>query len=376
MEQPLKNTLPSYLHVSFSYDGETNVLEDISFRVRKGEKVAIVGKSGEGKSTMANLLCRFYEPQSGVIRMHGRDIRSLGLGSLRRQIGIMHQETILFDGTIRYNLIFSDSRERDHELWEALKKVQLYDFVSGLGLDAPVGVEGSFLLGGQRQRLANILCDISFRVPEKKHIAIVGKSGCGKTTLAKILLGLLKPQSGTVHIGQEEIWEMSEKARSKAISAVMQNPVFLNLSVAENLRLVKPDASQEELKEVCQAANIHEVIQELPQKYDTLIGERGVKLSGGQLQRLAIARTLLRDPDIIVFDEATSALDNENEKVVLSAVRSLSDKKTILSIAHRFATIVAADEVIFLKEGRVAAQGTVAELLESCEDFRALQQIG
>lgn len=169
---------------------------------------------------------------------------------------------------------------------------------------------------------------------------------------------------------------MSEKARSKAISAVMQNPVFFNLSVAENLRLVKPDASQEELKEVCQAANIHEVIQELPQKYDTLIGERGVKLSGGQLQRLAIARTLLRDPDIIVFDEATSALDNENEKAVLSAVRSLSDKKTILSIAHRFATIVAADEVIFLKEGRVAAQGTVAELLESCEDFRALQQIG
>ena len=131
-----------------------------------------------------------------------------------------------------------------------------------------------------------------------------------------------------------------------------------------------------ELKEVCQAANIHEVIQELPQKYDTLIGERGVKLSGGQLQRLAIARTLLRDPDIIVFDEATSALDNENEKAVLSAVRSLSDKKTILSIAHRFATIVAAGEVIFLKEGRVAAQGTVAELLESCEDFRALQQIG
>ncbi len=141
-------------HVSFSYDGETNVLEDISFRVRKGEKVAIVGKSGEGKSTMANLLCRFYEPRSGVIRMDGRDIRSLGLGSLRRQIGIMHQETILFDGTIRYNLIFSDSRERDHELWEALKKVQLYDFVSGLGLDAPVGVEGSFLSGGQRQRLA------------------------------------------------------------------------------------------------------------------------------------------------------------------------------------------------------------------------------
>ena len=218
---------------------------------------------------------------------------------------------------------------------------------------------------------------MNFQIPKRKHIAVVGKSGCGKTTLAKIMLGLIKPYQGNVNIGGENITGFTDKAKSKVICAVMQDPKFFNLSIADNLRLIKADVSQEEMDEVCRMANIYEFIQKLPQKYETVIGERGVKLSGGQLQRLAIARTLLRNPDIIIFDEATSSLDNDNEKAVITAISNLASRKTIISIAHRFASIMEADKVFFLKEGRVIAQGSVSELMEKCEEFRELymQQI-
>ena len=221
------------------------------------------------------------------------------------------------------------------------------------------------------------LYNVNFQIPKRKHIAVVGKSGCGKTTLAKIMLGLIKPYQGNVNIGGENITGFTDKAKSKVICAVMQDPKFFNLSIADNLRLIKADVSQEEMDEVCRMANIYEFIQKLPQKYETVIGERGVKLSGGQLQRLAIARTLLRNPDIIIFDEATSSLDNDNEKAVITAISNLASRKTIISIAHRFASIMEADKVFFLKEGRVIAQGSVSELMEKCEEFRELymQQI-
>lgn len=219
---------------------------------------------------------------------------------------------------------------------------------------------------------SEILSDINFSITDRTHVALVGRSGCGKTTLAKIMLGLLKPQKGSVCIGGINIEDVSEVSKSSVISAVMQEPKFFNLSIADNLRLVKSDVTQEELDEVCRMANIYDFIQELPQKYNTLIGEKGVKLSGGQKQRLAIARTLLRNPDIIIFDEATSALDNENEKAVMKAIQNLAQKKTIISIAHRFSTIAEADEIVLMQDGKIAARGNMQELLETNEEFRSL----
>lgn len=208
----------------------------------------------------------------------------------------------------------------------------------------------------QYEEKGEVLRDINLHITERQHIAIVGKSGCGKSTLAKLLLGILKPQEGSITIGGLDIYSVSDRSKSKAICAVMQEPRFFNLSIADNLRLIKKNVTEEELDDICKMANIYEFIQGLPQKYNTLIGEKGIRLSGGQLQRLAIARILLRNPDIIIFDEATSALDNENEKEIISAIYNLSKEKTIITIAHRFSTIMGADHVIMLQNGRIATE--------------------
>lgn len=219
----------------------------------------------------------------------------------------------------------------------------------------------------QYEEGGDILHDVNLHITERQHTAIIGKSGCGKSTLVKLLLGILKPQEGTVTIGGTDIYPVADRSKCRTICAVMQDPKFFNLSIADNLRLINKDATAKELDDVCKMANIYEFIQGLPQRYDTIIGERGIKLSGGQLQRLAIARILLRDPDIIIFDEATSALDNESEKEIISVINKLLKKKTIISIAHRFSSITGADHVVMLRDGKIAAEGTLRELIE-CND--------
>lgn len=221
---------------------------------------------------------------------------------------------------------------------------------------------------------AEVLSEINMQIQEKTHLAVVGESGCGKSTLLKLMLGLLEPSEGSVKIGGVDVQGMTDKCKSRTICAVMQNPQFFNLSIEENFLLVKCDATREELDAVCKRANIYNFIQELPQKYQTLIGEKGVKLSGGQLQRLAIARVLLRDPDFIAFDEATSALDNENEKAVTMSIQNLAKQKTILSVAHRFSSIREADEIVLLRNGRILDRGTLKELLENSQEFRLLYE--
>lgn len=221
---------------------------------------------------------------------------------------------------------------------------------------------------------AEVLNRINLRIREKTHVAIVGESGCGKSTLLKLMLGLFKPDEGTIRIGGVDVRGMTDRSKSGAICAVMQDPQFFNLSIEENLRLVKSGATCEEMDTVCKMANIYDFIHGLPQGYQTLIGEKGVRLSGGQLQRLAIARVLLRNPDIIAFDEATSALDNENEKAVAMAVYNLAEQKTILSIAHCFSSIREANEIVLLQDGKISERGTLPELLGNSTKFRLLYE--
>lgn len=231
----------SIKNLSFSYDNKKELLKNISLDIKAGEKIAIVGKSGEGKSTIANLLCRLYEPQQGSITIDGIDIQKINLHCLRGLVGIVHQDPFLFDGSIRYNLIFSNSMDRDEELWEMLKKVNLYDYVLNLpkGLDAPVGAEGAFL-------------------------------------------------------------------------------------------------------------------------------------SGGQKQRLVMARVFLKNPSIIIMDEATSALDSKTETEIVENWNDLFSGKTMLMIAHRFSSVKFADRILCIQNGEGVGFDSHENLMSCCEAYREL----
>ncbi len=236
-----------FRHVTFSYDGAKPVLEDFSLEVRQGEAVALFGPSGAGKTTVLNLLCRFDDPQEGVILLDGVDLREIRLDDLRSHLAYVDQETFLF-----------------------------------------------------------------------------------------------------------------------------------NASVVENLRFARPNATVREIEDACKAAFVHEIVTALPDGYDTVLGEGGSRLSGGEKQRLSIARAILRDAPIIVFDEATSSLDSESERLVQQALRRLLAGRTSITIAHRLGTIRAADRIVVMDRGRVLAQGSYRGLLETCEPFRRFhaQQFG
>ncbi|MCR5230959.1 MAG: ABC transporter ATP-binding protein/permease [Solobacterium sp.] len=219
-------------HVFFQYEPDRMILKDISFTLRSGNSVAIVGPSGSGKSTMINLIPRLYDVTGGCVKFDGVDVRKLGLKQLRENVGIVTQETYLFNGTIRENLLYA-----------------------------------------------------------------------------------------------------------------------------------KPDAKEEELIEACKKANIHDFILRQPQGYDTVVGNRGLKLSGGEKQRLSIARILLKDPSVMIFDEATASLDSISENAIQEAIDPLIESRTSILIAHRLSTILAADEILVLKDGEIVERGTHENLV-------------
>lgn len=207
-----------------------------------------------------------------------------------------------------------------------------------------------------------VLKDVSLTLSSNQHIAIVGRSGCGKTTLIKLIMGVYPPDHGKIYLGGYDMQAISSECIGHKIGVVMQEPMFFNLTIRENLQIAKKRVTQDELDMACRQAHILDFIQALPEKYETIIGERGIKLSGGQKQRLAIARTILFDPDIIIFDEATSSLDYESEKAILSAIKSLSENKTMITIAHRLSSVLDADFVAVIDAGQVIATGRHEDL--------------
>lgn len=230
-------------HVSFSYDGAHTVLKDISFTLRSGKSVAIVGPSGSGKSTIVNLIPRLWDPTSGRVTFDGTDVRELTLHSLREEIGIVTQETYLFNDTIRQNLLYA-----------------------------------------------------------------------------------------------------------------------------------KPEASEEEMVEACKKANIYNFISRQPEGLDTMVGNRGLKLSGGEKQRISIARALLKDPALLIFDEATSALDSISEAAIQEAIDPLIKERTSILIAHRLSTILAADEILVIRDGQIVERGTHKELVRAGGTYQELYE--
>jgi ATP-binding cassette subfamily B protein len=208
-----------------------------------------------------------------------------------------------------------------------------------------------------------ILKNINFDIQPGEKVAIVGASGAGKSTLVKLLFRFYDPTQGNISIDGQDIRRVSQQSLRGAIGIVPQDTVLFNSSIFDNIRYGKPEASDEEVHNAIRMAHLEAFIKQLPDGVDTMVGERGLKLSGGEKQRVAIARTILKRPPILLFDEATSSLDSKSERSILAALREIAEGHTSLVIAHRLSTIIDADRIVVLDQGSIVEQGTHHELL-------------
>ena len=208
-----------------------------------------------------------------------------------------------------------------------------------------------------------ILHDVSFAILPGRKVAVVGPSGAGKSTLARLLFRFYEVSSGRILINGQDISRVSQASLRQAIGIVPQDTVLFNESLYYNIAYARPTATREEIEQAARLASIHDFIMSLPRDYDTVVGERGLKLSGGEKQRVAIARTILKNPKILVFDEATSSLDSHSEQQILEALRNVAAHHTTLAIAHRLSTIVDADHILVMDAGHIIEQGTHKALL-------------
>ncbi|GAB0117481.1 ABC transporter ATP-binding protein [Acidisoma sp. 7E03] len=208
-----------------------------------------------------------------------------------------------------------------------------------------------------------ILQGVSFQIPAGGNLAIVGPTGAGKSTITRLLFRFYDIGSGSIRINEQDIRDVTQDSLRAAIGVVPQDTVLFNDTIRYNIRYGRPDASDAEVEEAARLAQLHDFILALPQGYETKVGERGLKLSGGEKQRVAIARTLLKNPAVLILDEATSALDTRTEQEIQAALRAIAQNRTTLTIAHRLSTVVDADEIIVLEAGRVAERGSHWNLL-------------
>jgi ABC-type transport system involved in Fe-S cluster assembly fused permease/ATPase subunit len=208
-----------------------------------------------------------------------------------------------------------------------------------------------------------IIENISFEVPNGKKVALVGPTGAGKSTISRLLFRFYDPKQGAIFINNENIKDISQSSLRKMIGVVPQDTVLFNDTIYYNISYGNPKASEEQIYEAARSADIHNFVMGLPDGYQTLVGERGLKLSGGEKQRVAIARAILKNPSIFFFDEATSALDSTTEKEIQKNLQTISQNRTTLVIAHRLSTAADADEILVLEQGQITERGTHDQLL-------------
>ncbi len=220
-----------------------------------------------------------------------------------------------------------------------------------------------------------VLHAVDFTIPGGTTTAVVGATGSGKSTLARLLFRFYEVDSGAVLIDGQDVRTVTQVSLRAAIGIVPQDTVLFNDTIEYNIAYGRPGAAREDVIAAARAAHIHDFIESLPDGYATMVGERGLKLSGGEKQRVAIARTLLKDPAILVFDEATSALDSRTERVIQAELEGIARDRTTLVIAHRLSTVVHADQILVMDHGRIVERGTHAELLPRRGTYAAMWEI-
>jgi ATP-binding cassette subfamily B protein len=257
--------------------------------------------------------------------------------------------------------VFGDAHEMTQILMIAPEVTDIEHPVPMTASEGAVTFKGATF--GYGEKTTPLFDNLNLQIAPGEKIGLVGPSGGGKTTITKLLLRFLDISSGTIEIDGQDIATVKQADLREHIAYVQQEPLLFHRSLAENIAYGKPDARMEEIIDASKKAHAHEFIEQLPQGYETLVGERGVKLSGGQRQRVAIARAMLKDAPLLVLDEATSALDSESEVLIQKALWKLMEGRTAIVIAHRLSTIQKMDRILVLDNGKIVEEGTHASLL-------------
>jgi len=317
-----------------------------------GGLFAINGTFSVGElAAMGLLVGRIYMPLTGLT--NARIDVLTALVSFDRVFEVLDAPSPLVDAADAEDLA---SPKGDIEFRNVSFRYPRSDELIVPGLETPGSTESEAGVGP-------VLRGVDFTIEPGQLVAIVGPSGAGKTTLTSLIPRLYDVTDGAVLVDGHDVRQLTQESLRKAIGVVVQDPHLFHESIGDNLRYAKPDATDAELVEVCRAAQIHDVIAALPAGFDTVVGERGYRMSGGEKQRLSIARMLLKDPAMVILDEATSHLDSENEALVQEALSKALTGRTSVVIAHRLSTITQADQILVLDEGSLVECGTHDELL-------------
>jgi ATP-binding cassette subfamily B protein len=301
---------------------------------------------------LAAFTTRIYQPLTGLT--NARVDLMTAMVSFDRVFEVLDAPMSVVDKPGAVDLVDPQGRIELDDVWFRYPPAAA---VSVRSLETPGAADGS------SDPDTDVLRGVSMVVEPGETVALVGSSGAGKTTLSALVTRLYDVTAGSVRIDGHDVRDLTGESLRASIGVVTQDPHLFHESIASNLRYARPGASAAELEDACRAARIHDTIAELPDGYDTLVGERGYRLSGGEKQRLAIARLLLKQPTIVILDEATSHLDNENESLVQAALEEALEGRTALVIAHRLSTIRNADRLVVLDRGRIVEQGTHDELV-------------